>query len=427
MAKESKYLFAAKFLSIATGIISSILLGRLIGPSDYGVIAVAGIFISFANNIKEFGVQSLIIKSKNMDDAVLNMIFRENMKYSLFLLFSMIFIAAIFFIFKKNEISLCLFVMAISVFLVSSSNVHCAIEKKRLNFKKIMQQEVILSLGGLLLTLFFVVLLKTWLGVVIGQLISSVFFLAYVFCCSSYKVSLETTYDSSAIISELKKITKSLIYYNSTVYLSNQFMPIAFAVTNPVWVSGNLNRAQQLLNISGSSLMQPITQAVLPELCRRSRNDAKNYYIDTIKKTSTLMSLIGGCVFLFGQDLTLLLIGRQWSMAGAMFEWFGLCIFASGLAGQTGNVFIYCGKEGFMRKWGIFDSFVRISASAFGLMYGPVEACMGFSVATLFVTTPVVLGISARFLDIRLLDLIGAIKFSLVVMMATAAFSAFGV
>ncbi|MBT1070890.1 lipopolysaccharide biosynthesis protein [Pelotalea chapellei] len=61
------WLGGASLLSQAATWLSTIVVARILNPSDYGLIALAGIYIGFAEYVNEFGIGTAIIQKKDLD------------------------------------------------------------------------------------------------------------------------------------------------------------------------------------------------------------------------------------------------------------------------------------------------------------------------------------------------------------------------
>ena len=69
------YTSVAKYTGIFIQIAISMVLARLLEPSDFGIIAIASVFISFINLVTDFGFGPAIIQKDNLEESDLRSIF----------------------------------------------------------------------------------------------------------------------------------------------------------------------------------------------------------------------------------------------------------------------------------------------------------------------------------------------------------------
>ncbi len=137
------WMFADTFLLKGVSFVTMIILARLLGPKEFGLIGMISVFIAVGNSLVDSGLSSSIIRSKKIDDSDLSTIFYLNIVIS-FIVFIVLFISAqtIAEFFQqeilKNIIRLYCFSFLISAF----SSVQLAILSKEMQFRRIMQYNI---------------------------------------------------------------------------------------------------------------------------------------------------------------------------------------------------------------------------------------------------------------------------------------------
>lgn len=85
--------FAERIASQAVSFVVSIVLARILAPSDYGAIAMVMIFVTLANVIVEGGFSSALIQKKNADKLDFSTVFYFSLVFSI-VLYAILYIAA---------------------------------------------------------------------------------------------------------------------------------------------------------------------------------------------------------------------------------------------------------------------------------------------------------------------------------------------
>lgn len=137
--------FAEQFLSYAITFIISIIIARLLEPSDYGAIAIIMVFITLANILVYNGFSSSLIQKKDADDVDFSSIFYFTGGNSLLLYGLLYFIAPYVAEYYDQEI-LCptLRVLGLRIIFSAVNSVQQAAIARRMEFKK----NFYASLGG---------------------------------------------------------------------------------------------------------------------------------------------------------------------------------------------------------------------------------------------------------------------------------------
>ncbi len=141
-----------QFSSQIVSFIISIILARILLPSDYGVIAIILVFISFANVIVDGGLNTALIQKKNADQIDFSTIFWFTLLISV-ILYSLLFISAPFIAyFYKNEILVpILRVLSVVLFFNSFNSIQRAYVSRHMLFRKLFYvNAVAVILSGIL-------------------------------------------------------------------------------------------------------------------------------------------------------------------------------------------------------------------------------------------------------------------------------------
>lgn len=127
------------------GFIVSIILARILMPSDYGLIAMITVFTSIASVFVTTGFSSSIIQKKDLSDIDKSTIFHTGIATSLFLYIGLFFLSPyIANFYRETQLVALIRVQSLSLILSALYSTHSAILSRELRFKK----SFIASLSG---------------------------------------------------------------------------------------------------------------------------------------------------------------------------------------------------------------------------------------------------------------------------------------
>ena len=129
--------FSENFGSQIINFIITIIIARILMPSDYGTIAIVTVFISIANVFLQTGFSSALIQKKDANIAVYSSVFYSSVIISVFLYIIIFFLAPIIADYYSNSLLKNLLrIQSISIILTSFVTVQNAIIVKNFLFRK---------------------------------------------------------------------------------------------------------------------------------------------------------------------------------------------------------------------------------------------------------------------------------------------------
>lgn len=389
-------MLTSRLSAMLIALISNAIIARLLTPEDYGLVAMASAVIILLNLLKDFGLTTAVIQSPSLSVNQLNSIFWVNLMISMLMAgVGIVTAPMVADFYHQPQITEIIYALSLSLVIISVSATHGAILRRQLKLSSIMWSEIAGQLTGLLIGVAIAWYYRSYWAIVISQVLASVATTTIIFKSLPWLPGRLTKIQESY---HLIKFGANISIFSLLNFFSNQLGAILIGANFGANAAGHFNRAQQLLNLTGSGLMQPISQTVLPVLSRYqdSPEDYRNYYLVMLERTSFFFAALGAFVIIAGDSITYILMGNQWHVAGEMYRWFGLAIIAVGMASQTGNVLISQGRSGELRNWGFGDAGIRAGASIMGGLLSAVGVAAAFGMATLFITVPIVGWIVSR-------------------------------
>lgn len=115
----------------------SVVLARILMPDDFGVVALAGMFLILVGIFVDNGLGTALVQKKDADELDYNTVFYSNILFA-FIIYTIVYICAplVGTIFKNPQIVAVIRVMGLGIPISSFSGVPNAIVSKRMEFKK---------------------------------------------------------------------------------------------------------------------------------------------------------------------------------------------------------------------------------------------------------------------------------------------------
>lgn len=387
---------ASRVSGMAIGLASSAVMGRLLSPEDYGLVAMAMSVMLLLNMLKDFGLTTAVVQHEQLNAHQLDAVFWVNLIVALvFAGLGAVAAPWVAAFYRQAAIEQIIYALCGGLLLVSASGTHAGMLRRQLHFGALMWSEMAGQFFGLVAGVGLAWWTGSYWAIVASQLASSLATTVVLFWALPWRPGRPTDFSG---VKTLLGFGANLSVFSLLNFFSNQLGAILTGAWLGAQAAGHFNRAQQLLNLSGNTLMSPITQTTLPVLSRMQSDPEayRRYYTQLLQRTGMFFGLLGAFVIVTGDAVTRVLMGPQWELAGHMYRWFGLSIIAVGLASQTGNLLLSQSRSSELRHWGFGDATIRAGASAAGVAIGALGVAAAFGVSTLFVTVPIVFWLVGR-------------------------------
>lgn len=390
------FMAGSRVSGMAVGLLSSAVMGRLLTPDDYGLVAMAMSLMMLLNLLKDFGLTTAVIQREGLTAEQLDAVFWINLYVALgFAVLGAIAAPWIASFYGQPRIEPIIHALCAALLLVSVSSTHSAMLRRHLNFQPLMWGEMAGQLCGLVFGVGLAWWTRSYWAIVASQLASALATTLVTCVALPWRPGRPTQLRSA---DALIRFGANLSVFSLLNFFSNQLGAIMTGAWLGAGAAGNFNRAQQLLALSGNTLMGPISQTTLPVLSRLQADAEgyRRYYYGLIERTGLVFGVLGAFVVIAGDAVARVLLGPQWAQAGEMYRWFGLAIVAVGLASQNGNVLLSQSRSAELRHWGFGDAAIRAGASGAGILLGSVGIAAAFGVSTLMITVPLVFWLIGR-------------------------------
>lgn len=310
--KGSVWSFIEKFsLQIVQFIIATIL-ARLLGPKEYGLIALTTIFTGICAAIIDGGFEKTLIKQKELSSIEINTAFYLNMVLGLTLTVIFIFISpAIASFFQEPGLTIILQVVSLGLIIESLSQVQRTLLIKELNFKKITYSQVTSSvITGATGIIFAYQGLGVWslvYSALIGQLVRLIFY----WTRSDWYPGLQFSIRSirSIIPYGINVLFTSILFF--VIQQFNNFIVGKFYTREQL---GLFNRGARLPELTLGILQSVVVKLSFP-LFSKLQDDTPQLQ-NALRKTTKLIAFIAipmlTILLLNAEELTILLFTEKW-------------------------------------------------------------------------------------------------------------------
>jgi O-antigen/teichoic acid export membrane protein len=384
---------AIRLLSVLSSLASITILARLIPPADFGVWAMAGLALGLMTILREMGLMSSIVQARNLTVEQQDTYFWASVAVSLASAVLLALAAPLLArIYDTALLQPVVWVCCISLAVNGLGFVHAALLRRRLLYQKLVVVEGGGMLTGLVVGLTCAYLWRDVWALVAGHVASAIWMssTALVLC------RWIPRWPGRAPARINLSFSLQLTLYNVLTYAGNN-VGLAAGYRFGAADLGFFNRGQQLYHLAHFAFLTPITEVGFTLLCRlKSDVLYRNAYIALARRVSVLFIPFAAVLPILAADLILTLLGPVWMPAAPILAWFAPAVFGQAFASLFAQLMTSQGRGDELRSWAVVDLLLRGGGAVVGSQFGLVGLAAGFSLATFFLTVPLMVWIAGR-------------------------------
>ena len=381
------WVFLSNALSQVTGIVKMIVLARLLIPSDFGLIGIAGFILSILDLISKPGFRAALIQKegdiKDYINSIWGITILRGAGLCLIVFFSAPFVAQFFK--APNAVSI-IRAMSFTFLLNSLTNPGVVYFVKNLDFRRQFIFDISGTLVDVAVAIPLALLLRNVWALVITSLADYVanVFISYVIC--SYRPSLFGYNAEKA--KELFRYGKWISGINLIGLLINQGDNAFVGRFLGVNALGFYSQAFKFSNIPATQVTGIVSQVAFPAYSQL-QGDIKRlreWYLKTLQVISFISIPLAGGMFALASEFTHIFLGDKWMPMVPAFQVLSLYGLVRSIAGTTGTLFQAVGKPDILAKL-VFVRLVMMALLIYplSLYWGIVGTSLAVFLSALFI------------------------------------------
>lgn len=415
-------IFATRLLSVLVTAVSITVLARIIPPEQFGVWAMAGFALGLTTIVRELGLVPAIVQARALTREQQDGYFWASVAVSLasaaVLALAAPFLAALY---AAPLLAPVIWAGCVSLALAGFGLVHAALLRRELRYGKLVLIEGGGMLCGLSASLVCAFLWRDVWALVAGHIASAGWISASAMLLGRWRPGRA----GRARIN--LSLSLQVASYNVLTYAGNNIGLLAGYRFSAAEL-GFFHRGQQLYHLGHFAFLTPITEVGFALLCRLKAGGAyRDAYIALARRVAILFLPFAAVLPIVSGDLILTLLGPTWTPSAPIVAWFAPAVFGHACAALLAQLMISQGRGEELRRWAVADLALRGGGAALGSQFGLVGMAAGFSLATFFLSVPLMAWTASRGGPVRLRDQLVALGPGLVLGVAAALGAAGGV
>ncbi len=383
--------FISKILTTTVHIGGVAVLGRLLKPDDFGLVAMATVITSIFLVFQDVGLTDATIQASELKHEEISTLFWINGGIGLLITLILSSLSpAIAWFFKKPQLTLITIIASLSFLFWGLAVQHLALLKREMMFLKVNIIHIVAITLGTGMAILLALAGAGYWAIVMRDLISSVTICILTWTLCRWRPGPPKK--SPGVLSLIKFGANSVGYYTVN-YFANNLDKAIIGKSSGAEQLGYYSRAYYLATTPSSQLTQSLFHVAVSTLSklREDKDKYRRYYLYAISVISFFGMPMSIFMVVSSKELVLLLLGPQWGRAAELFSILGLAAGINIIYSTNGWLHVSLGRSDRWLKWGIIGSATLSLGFVIGMFFGPEGVAWGYSISIIILTFPGIL------------------------------------
>ncbi len=292
--------------------IRTIIVARLLSPTDFGLFGLACLAMDILDRFSETGVKTALIQKKERSEDFLDTAWMINLIRNIFL-FSLLFFGAPFIARFFNNLSAAPLIRVIAVIMIvrGLTNIGTVYFVKELDFRKQFVFQIAGTLVNIIITLILAFILRNAWALVWGYLAQSITNCAVSYILHPYRPKLRLELPKAK---ELLNFGKWIFGSSILIFLITQGDDILVGKVLGLTALGLYQMAYAISQLPTTEITHVVSQIAFPTYSKIQSDihKLKEAYFRILQVTLFVSLPLAAGIFFFGYDFTRIALGDKW-------------------------------------------------------------------------------------------------------------------
>lgn len=373
-------------LALQTGAI--ILLGRLLSPADFGLVAMVAVVTNFIGLFKDAGLAQATVQSEGISHAQISSLFWLNviLSTSLALLVAACGPLLVWFYQDPRLLGLTM-VLALPLILSGLSLQHRALLQRNMRFGDIARAEIIGMAFGATIGVVCAIRGFGFWSLALMQISNMAVSSAIIWTLADWKPGRLAR---GTGVRKMLRFGLNLSGFSFVNYFSRNTDKFLIGKVLGTSALGQYSLAYRFLLLPISQINGPIASVLLPALSRlqKEKGAYEALYLRYTRWIAWLTVVPIASATLWGELAFVLLMGESWREAGQLFEILAIASMLQPISNLVGILFTSKGKTKEMFRWGIFAAAITVIGFVVALPYGATGVASSYAITSFLLALP---------------------------------------
>ncbi|HYM74935.1 MAG TPA: oligosaccharide flippase family protein [Candidatus Dormibacteraeota bacterium] len=367
-------------VGLAIQIVSTVVLARLLAPSDFGVVTMVTTFSVLLASVGQIGLPEAIVQAKKMDHRLASNLFWINVGTGALL--TVVFAAAgsvLGKLYHDTRVVQVAMGSSLTIFVTSTSVLHLALLKRAMRFSEVSVNDIVARTVSVVVSVLF-----GWAGWGYWALVAGAIALPL---SQSIGACLLCPWLPGLPRRRVEGTGHTLLFALNTYgrfgvnYATRNTDNLLVGLHFNAQSLGFYKKAYDLFALSATQFVHSLTLVFVSSLSRvrQDSDQYRRYLLGSLTVMAFFGMGLAADLTLVGKDLIRVLLGPGWSESGRIFTFFGPGIGAMMVYYTHGWIHLSIGRADRWFRWGFVEFAVTVMLFLVGLPWGPVGVAIAWT------------------------------------------------
>lgn len=404
MARGVAWMVAAKFAERGIGVVSTLILARLLVPADFGLVAMAVAIVAILELMGAFSFDVALIQNQHAERRHYDTVWTFHLGFGIFCCTCMVLLAypaSVFY--DEPRLQNVMYVMAASSVLHGLVNVAIVDFRKELNFRREFQYQLRRKLVGFAVTISLAFTFRSYWALVIGSVATNFAGVVLSYVMIKYRPRL-----SLSALREMSGFSAWMFVNSLLAFFTNRLPDLLIGRMLGAKPLGVYTISYELANMPTNELVAPINRAVLPGYAKLSANisDLARGYVNVAGLIAFFALPAGFGISAVAPLMVQVALGDKWLAAIPIIALLAARGAFIALVTNVGAVLIAVGQPRLITGITIASLAVLIPALIAGLHWFDLQGAAYAYLVAAAVQVPLSYAVVAKLLSVRGADIL---------------------
>ncbi len=391
----------SRVVTQAASFVIGVTIARLLSPEDYGLIAIAMLFIGLAGLISNVGLGASLVQYKSAGQKEFSSVFWLNLGLSIALattIYLSSFLASSYF--ERTELENVLKILSFSFVIAALTMVPQALLSKAMDFKGIaLANTAALIFGGGLAIAMALRGFEYW-SLIAQQLCSSFVILVVVWKRSRWFPSL---FFSWTVISNLMRFSISVFATSLLQYTAKSLDRFLLGKYLGSYHVGVYDKAHSMMLFPLQNISHVVGEVMFPSFSsiQDEKDRIGSVYLRAVGAIALVTFPMMGGIYAVAESFTLGVLGEHWKDIIPVLRILSLAGLFTSIVTLTGSIYLSTGHAGLQLRVNLITKPITISLLIAGLSWGVEGVAYAFFIASAM-NTLITLSVAGRLINVKL-------------------------
>ncbi len=395
------------FTQRGLGIISTIILARLLVPEDFGLIAIAMSIFAALEIMGAFSFDLALIQNQKATRQHYDTAWTFNVLYGFFATIALLLLAEpVATFFEEPNLDGIMYFLAAATLIQSFENIGIVAFRKELNFRREFNFLLIKKIISFLVTVSLAFIFKNYWALVAGIVTSKLVGVLISYMMHPYRPRF-----SLAKSAELFHFSKWVLINNILIFLNIRGIDFFIGKMAGTQSLGLYSVSYEISNLPTTELVFPITRAVFPGYAKMSGNLAalRKGFLDVFSLVALFAVPVGSGIAILADLLVQVFLGQKWLDSIPLIQALAITGIFRALQANTGAIYLALGIPKIITYLSIFNIFLIYPAVVWALTSSGILMAAWAIATVALVSMPINFAVMARKLELNLTHLLSVL------------------